>query len=182
MHGLNIKPVYLLTGRPGTGKTSLIKQVLPGSHIKAGGFFTEEIRVEGTRVGFKLVTLEGHQAVLSHVDFNKRFRVGKYGVDITALEKVGIPALLEAAKGDSLVVVDEIGKMELLSPAFRDVIASLIDSSKKMLGTIMLQPDPRADTIKHHPNVILVSLSRDNYSQVLADVLSWLKTPLNPAP
>ncbi len=181
MDGSSPKLVYLLTGRPGTGKTSLIKQALAGSHIEAGGFFTEEIRVEGGRVGFRLVTLDGHQAVLSHVDFSKRYRVGKYGVDIAVLERVGIPALLEASQGNSLIVVDEIGKMELLSPSFREVLMSLISAGKRMLGTIMLQPDPRADAVKRYPGVNPVTLTRGNFNEVLADVLSWLKTPGNSA-
>ena len=66
-----MKPVYLLTGRPGTGKTSIIKQVAADPRIKADGFFTEEIRERGTRVGFRLVTLDGLETVLAHVNFNK---------------------------------------------------------------------------------------------------------------
>jgi nucleoside-triphosphatase THEP1 len=64
--------------------------------------------------------------------------------------------------------------MELLSPAFKEVISEIIDSDKRILGTIMQQPDPWADTLKSHPNVNLVSLTRDNFSQVLADVRQWL--------
>jgi len=51
-----MKQVYLLTGKPGTGKTSLIKQAVAGMRGKAGGFYTEEIRSEGVRQGFRLVT------------------------------------------------------------------------------------------------------------------------------
>jgi nucleoside-triphosphatase len=51
-----MKQVYLLTGKPGTGKTSLIKQAVAGMGSKAGGFYTEEIRSEGVRLGFRLVT------------------------------------------------------------------------------------------------------------------------------
>ena len=47
--------VYLLTGRPGTGKTSIIKQAVAGMKGKAGGFYTEEIRSQGVRQGFRLI-------------------------------------------------------------------------------------------------------------------------------
>jgi nucleoside-triphosphatase len=170
-----MKPVYLLTGNPGSGKTSLIKQAVAGIRLKVGGFYTEEIRDRGTRLGFRLVTLDGREAVLSHIDFNKQLRIGKYGVDVAAMEKVGIPALRQAAVDCDLVVIDEIGKMEMLSPAFREAVSSITDSGKRMLGTIMLHAHPWADAIKRRPGVNLVTVSRVNYQQVLEDLLSWLQ-------
>ncbi len=105
--------VYLLTGRPGTGKTSLIKEAVARYRSRAGGFYTEEIRSQGTRLGFKLVTLDGQEAVLSHVGIQSPYRVGKYGVDVGSLERVGVATLRQAVKERDLIVVDEIGKMEL---------------------------------------------------------------------
>jgi nucleoside-triphosphatase len=170
-----MRPVYLLTGRPGTGKTSLIKQALAGLTVRAGGFYTEEIRRQGERLGFRLVTLDGREAVLAHVDFNKRCRVGKYGVDVAALEGVGVAALREAAATGDLTVVDEIGRMELLSAEFRKVVLELIEAGKRVLGTLMLQPDPFADTIRRHPNVEVITLTRQDFPATLERVRNWLK-------
>ena len=166
--------VYLLTGRPGTGKTSLIKQAVADFEGRAGGFYTEEIRSRGTRLGFKLVTLDGNEAILSHIDFDKRFRVGKYGVDIRSLEQVGVSALRRAEQQDDLIVVDEIGKMELLSADFRDAVLKIIGGGKRVLGTIMLDSNPQADAIKCQPQVNLVEVTRANRNQVLDDLRSWL--------
>ena len=170
-----MKPVYLLTGKPGSGKTSLIKQVAAEFEGRAGGFYTEEIRHQGTRLGFKLITLDGHETVLAHVDFDKRFQVGKYGVDVESLEKVGVSALRRAYEQYELVIVDEIGKMELFSSDFRAVVLQNIDGGKKVLGTIMLKPNPWADAIKHQPQVNLVTVTRANYQHVMADLRNWLK-------
>jgi nucleoside-triphosphatase len=170
-----MKPVYLLTGSPGTGKTSLIKQAVAGFSLKAGGFYTEEIRERGTRLGFRLVTLDGREAVLSHVDFSKRFRIGKYGVDLSAMERFGIPSLQQAAAGGDLVVIDEIGKMEILSRAFRETVAAIIGSGKRVLGTIMLQSNAWADTIKRRPGVRLVTVTGTNSPQVREDLQQWLQ-------
>ena len=170
-----MKPVYLLTGKPGAGKTSLIKQAIAELEGRAGGFYTEEIRSQGTRLGFKLVTLDGHEAILAHTDFNKRFRVGKYGVDVESLERVGVSALRKAAKQCDLAVIDEIGKMELFSPDFREAVLELVGGEKRVLGTIMLQANPWADAIKRQPRVNLVTVTRDSYQQVLADVRGWLR-------
>lgn len=169
-----MKSVYLLTGKPGTGKTSLIKQAIAELEGRAGGFYTEEIRGQGTRLGFRLVTLDGHEAILAHVDFNKRFRVGKYGVDVESLNSVGVPALRQAAERCDLVVIDEIGRMELFSADFREVVLELIGGGKRVLGTIMLQADPWADAIKRQPRVNLVTATRASYQQALADLRNWL--------
>jgi len=170
-----MKPVYLLIGKPGTGKTSLIKQALAGLEGRAGGFYTEEIRSQGTRLGFKLVTLDGHEAILAHNDFNKRFQVGKYGVDVESLDRVGVPALRQAAEQCDLVVVDEIGKMELFSPDFRATVLELISGGKRVLGTIMFNANPWADAIKRQPQVNLVTVTRASYHQVLDDLRDWLR-------
>ena len=170
-----MKQVYLLTGRPGTGKTSIIKQAVAGMRGKAGGFYTEEIRSQGVREGFRLVTLDGPTAILAHSDIHSQYRVSKYGVDLDGLDGVGVSALYQAAEECDLVVVDEIGKMELFSANFREAVLHIIDSGKKVLGTIMLSPNPWADAIKRQPQVNLVSVTRANYHQVLEELRHWLK-------
>ena len=170
-----MKQVYLLTGRPGTGKTSLIKQVVAQMKGEAGGFYTEEIRTQGVREGFRLVTLDGQEVILAHVNIHSPYRVSKYGVDIDGLERVGVPALYKAAQQCDLVVIDEIGKMELFSANFREAVSQMIDHGKKILGTIMLNPNPWADGIKRQPQVNLVTVTRDNHREVLEELLHWLK-------
>ena len=170
-----MKTVYLLTGRPGTGKTSLVRQAVAELKGKVGGFYTEEIRAQGTRLGFKLTTLDGQEAVLAHVNFKSRYRVGKYGVDIDALERVGVPALAEAIRQCDVIVIDEIGKMELFSNRFREVVLEAIQSGKPVLGTIMLASHPWADEIKRQSQVELVEVTRTDYYYVLADIKRWLE-------
>jgi len=175
-----MKRVYLLTGTPGTGKTSLVKQVVAGMKGKAGGFYTEEIRTKGARQGFRLVTLDGRDAILAHVDTQSQYRVGKYGVDIDGMERIGVPALHKALQQCDLVVVDEIGKMELFSANFQKAVSQIIDSGKRMLGTITLNPNPWADAIKQHPQVNLVTVTRANHQQVLAELMRWVETAESP--
>ena len=171
-----MKQVYLLTGRPGTGKTSLIKQLVVGMTGKAGGFYTEEIRSGGERQGFRLVTLDGQEAILAHVNIKSPYRVSKYGVDINSLERVGVSALNQAAKECQLVVVDEIGKMELFSANFREDVFKIINSGKKVLGTIMSSANPWADTIKRQPQVNLIEVTRTNHQQILEALSLWLRS------
>ena len=167
--------VYLLTGSPGTGKTTVIRQAVARSKAKAGGFYTEEIRTGGARQGFRVVTLDGQETVLSHVDFPGHHRVSKYGVNVQNLDIIGVTAIERAIEESDLIVIDEIGKMELFSPRFREAVLKAVNSGKKVLGTVMLSPNPFADDIKRHPEVKVIELTRANHDQVLSEMVDWLK-------
>jgi nucleoside-triphosphatase len=169
-----MRRALLLTGQPGTGKTALIKEALARTGVKGGGFYTEEIRTGGIRQGFRIVTLDGQEAVLAHVGISSSYQISKYRVDTGALDRVGVSALLKALQESDLIVVDEIGKMELLSPRFREAVTQAMNSGKKVLGTIMLSPHPFADEIKLRPEVETLSVTRDNRAEVMRKVLDWL--------
>ena len=166
--------VLLLTGQPGAGKTALIKQALARTQVKGGGFYTEEIRTGGTRQGFRIATLDGQEAVLAHVDISSPHQVSRYKVDIGALERVGVSALHQALAESDLVVIDEIGKMELLSPRFREVVTQAMNSDKKVLGTIMLNHHPFADEIERHPQAEVLLVTSDDRTEAMKKVLGWI--------
>jgi nucleoside-triphosphatase len=168
----------LLTGRPGCGKTTLIKRVVNDLAIRAGGFYTEEIRERGQRVGFKLVTLDGKEAVFAHVDFPAAAgpqRVGKYSLDLAALETVGVEALRAAVRARQLVVVDEIGPMEIRSPIFRGAVREALNSGAPLLGTISARSLPFTDAIKKRADVTLVEVRPDNREQLASELSDQFK-------
>jgi nucleoside-triphosphatase len=169
-----MKSAYLLTGMPGTGKTSLIKQAAASLNGRAGGFYTEEIRVQGERQGFRLVTLDNQTVPLAHISLKSPYRVSKYGIDLQGLESIGVEALRQASLHCEVVVIDEIGKMELFSDQFKAAVAEIISSGKKVLGTIMLKPHPWADEIKKRPQVNVITITRHNHEQVLKEIEEWL--------
>jgi nucleoside-triphosphatase len=169
-----MKKACLLSGEPGSGKTTIVKEVLAGAGMSAGGFYTEEIRSHGIRQGFRIVTLDGRNAILAHSDISSPYRVSKYGVDINSMDEVAIPALREAVRTRDIVVIDEIGKMELFSTSFRDAVIEALESGKKVLGTIMLASHPWADGVKRRPEVEIITVTRVNRSGVVNQVLRWL--------
>lgn len=171
-----VKRAYFLTGPPGSGKTTIIKEALASFKGKAGGFYTEEIRVGGVRQGFRIITLDGESANLAYVGFSSPYQVSKYGVDISSLDKVGVEAVKKAIREADLIIIDEIGKMELFSPSFREALEEALNSGKRIFGTIMLKSHPFADKIKAHPQVHLLFVSRNNHQQVLSEVIKWLKS------
>jgi nucleoside-triphosphatase len=165
----------LLTGRPGVGKTTCVLAVLEMLQAPAGGFVTEEVREHGTRVGFALRTLDGRRATLAHARQAGPPRVGKYGVRLEALTGLGVPAIRDAAAAGRLVVVDEIGKMEMASAAFRDAVDAVLRGVAPLFGTILTAPHPWADRIKADPRVRLVEVTRANRAALPAELAAYLE-------
>jgi nucleoside-triphosphatase len=170
----------LLTGRPGCGKTTLIKRVVKNLPQGAGGFYTEEIRDGSTRAGFKIVTLEGEEVVFAHVDFKTSNHVGKYGLDLSALERIGVGAVRQAIQARRLVVIDEIGPLEIRSSVFRDVVNEALKSKVPLLATIFARPLSFTDAIKSRPDVTLIEVRPDNREQLVLELSDRIRE-LNPS-
>ena len=105
-----IKNIFI-TGKPGCGKTTLIKEISKELKPKIFGFYTEEIREKEKRVGFKIKTLDKKEGILAHIKFKSKYQVGKYKVNLKDLEEIGVSALEKAIKEKKIVLIDEIGKM-----------------------------------------------------------------------
>jgi nucleoside-triphosphatase len=164
----------LLTGHPGCGKTTLVRRVVKELAQSAGGFYTEEIRKHRERVGFQIVTLDGKESVFAHVNFKTQQRLGKYGLDLSPLETIGIDAVCEALRAHELTVIDEIGPMEIRSAIFRDVVNEALNSRAPLLGTITARPFPFTDAIKKRRDVILIEVRRDNREQLVSELSDHL--------
>ena len=166
--------VLLITGRPGTGKTTVIRKVagaLAGRRL--GGFYTEEIRVREERRGFRLVTFAGGEGVMAHVDHRGPHRVGKYGVDVSLIDELA-ESTLAAKEAADVYLVDEIGKMECLSPRFVAAMRVLLDSRKTVVATIAHQGGGFIAEAKQRNDVELWELTQENRDELPARVLAWL--------
>jgi nucleoside-triphosphatase len=170
------KTAWLITGGPGVGKPTRVRQAVAAVAGRAGGFYPGEIRRGGVRQGFRLVTLNGTEATLAHISIPGPPRVSKYGVNLAALEGVGVAAVDRAVAVGDLVVIDEIGRMELFSAAFREAVSRAVEGGHRVLGTVMQAPHPFADAIKAHPRVRLLPLGRATYPQVYQEVVGWLRS------
>jgi nucleoside-triphosphatase len=166
----------LLTGRPGVGKTTVIRTVVARFPGNAGGFYTQEIREGGRRTGFRLVALDGPVGILASVNVSGPVRVGKYGVHLHDLEEVGVKALWRAVEQPdlSVVVIDEIGKMELASLAFRNAVLAALDGPKLVLATVMARSHPWVDNLKAGDGVTLVEVTLANRQVLPERILDWL--------
>jgi nucleoside-triphosphatase len=169
----------LLVGRPGIGKTTVIQAVVQRLAGRAGGFYTEEMRGPGGRKGFRLVTLDGQEAVMAHVSLRGpgRPRVGRYGVDVAAIERVGVAAVRRAMQEQRIVIVDEIGKMELFCGPFKDAVLQAMGGPCPVVATAMARPNPWVDGLKAMPSVTLWEVTMENRDGLAEQVVHWTDDP-----
>ncbi|MEK6635542.1 MAG: NTPase [Planctomycetota bacterium] len=170
-----MKKHILLTGKPGVGKTTVIKKIVPLLGVDAGGFYTEEIRVMDRRMGFRIVTLDGKDGILAHVDCNSNYKVGKYRVDLDSFESVAIPTLEKAIKDKAIIVIDEIGKMELFSMKFKELVSNILDGEKTLLCVIKENGDVFTENIKKRGDVTMITVNYENRERLPEKVFEILK-------
>jgi nucleoside-triphosphatase len=166
-------PHILITGLPGVGKTTLIRKLVKhlAEHNPAG-FYTEEIRdPQGTREGFRLVTLCGRQLVLSHIRHPGPYRVSRYGVDVQGFEQLLAELDLRHAQS-RLIMIDEIGKMECLSRKFEEEVTRLMDAPNVLVATVALKGEGFIRQVKHRPDCRLVTVTSENRDSLVNDLLS----------
>jgi nucleoside-triphosphatase THEP1 len=155
-------PKILLTGPPRVGKTTCIERLLERLDVAAAGFVTREVRRGGKRVGFDVESLDGRRGTLARTGKSSPWRVGRYGVDLESFESVALPALEGGLASGALVVIDEIGKMELFSEAFKELVARALESPAPLVGTVMVGNPPFVRRIKARQDVILVEVTQAN--------------------
>ncbi len=164
------KKNILITGPPRSGKSTLIEKLLTRISRPVTGFFTREIREKGRRVGFSVITLDGKERILAHENTKSPFQVGKYGVRVQNLDEIAVPAMIPSIPGQ-IVIIDEIGKMECLSPLFRKTLIETLDSRNPVIGSVALRGGPFIEKIKEREDVDLIRMSEKNRDSLAVDLL-----------
>jgi len=168
---MTIKGRIAITGRPGVGKTTLIKRALELLPLSAGGMLTEEIRVCGHRVGFSLTDIAtGRDGILAHLHLTSGPKVGRYTVDVKSLEEIGIAAIHRAIEEEELIVIDEIAPMELRSPAFVPAVEAALASGKPLIVSTHAHADV---DVAHHVRreLTLLRVKLGNRDRLVEEVL-----------
>ena len=165
----------ILTGTPGIGKTTLIKECAYPFVEKLGGFVTEELKEGHCREGFLLKTFQGEKRVLAKKGMASPHKLNKYGIDLSALNNVGIPALKKAQAAGQLLVIDEIGKMEMMSEPFCQFVTSALAGPLPLLATIRTKAEPFTSQVKKMSDTELLVLTRANYPEIKRRVRGWIE-------
>lgn len=165
--------LLLLTGRPGVGKTTVIRRVAERSgETRLRGFYTEEVGEHGERKGFRLLGFDGGDRIIAHINFPKAHRVGKYGVDLTAIDDAA--SLLAHDPTAPFYVVDEIGKMECLSARFVTAVRKLLAGDVPVVATVGLHGGGFIAEVKCLKQCLLWEVTQDNRDKLPSCVLAWL--------
>ncbi|WP_457599788.1 NTPase [Hydrogenivirga sp.] len=168
-----------ITGEPGVGKTTLVKRVVDKLGDRTVGFWTEEVRNKktGRREGFKVVTTDGGEALFASKRFTSKHLVGSYGVNVKKFEELVLPILKRALRErDKVVVVDEVGKMELFSRAFRELVRELAHDPKvTLLATLPIRDvHPIVKELRRMPGAVLIKLRKSNREGMEEEVMKLL--------
>ena len=156
------------------GKTTLVQKIIDRMRsVNIAGFYTAEIRSKGSRLGFELHGLNGKRRTLAHVDIDSQHRVGKYRVNTGGFEE--FLETLDLLNPDiELIVIDEIGKMELFSNRFRSLVRDVLNSDKQVLASIALEGKGFIREIKQRSDIYLLEVTRSNRDHLPEAMLEGL--------
>jgi len=162
-----VKRLFFVTGRPGVGKTTVLLNTanwLKDKGYSVGGMLSREVKQEGARIGFEIVDFAtGQRGWLAHVNQPTGPQVSKYRVNLYDLDQIGVNAIRNTLRDAEVVIVDEVGPMELFSAVFKQVIKDAVDSQKLVLGVIHHRArDPIIDSIKKRSDAEIIEVTVGN--------------------
>jgi len=166
----------LLTGKPGVGKSTVLEKVIVGLKCEKYGIVSKEIRDDkGQRVGFKAIAMDSREKIFAHKTFVKsKFIVGgKYHVDVEAIDGFVVPELETGiGKERSLIIIDEIGRMQFYSDKFLETARKIFEGEINLLATIVFDDEPKSREFKNHPDVILIEVTKENRAELPGALIS----------
>jgi nucleoside-triphosphatase len=159
-----------LTGVPGVGKTTVVRKIVDRLASRAvRGFLTREMRSHRHRVGFRIESLTGPSAIMAHVDSPSRHRVGRYGVDVGAIDRI-VEEALAPDPATEIHLVDEIGKMECFSRRFVTSMRLLLDAGRPLVATVALRGDGFIAEVKRRPDVEIIEVTPRNRDDLPGEI------------
>ena len=165
----------LIVGRPGVGKTTLMKRLVQSLRSSPiDGFITEELREQEQRMGFWLSPLDGRQVLLAHRRMESGVRVGPYRVNVSVLEDTAVSVIRRGIQHAFVLFLDELGRMELCSKAFEAAVQEAFDRGPSIVATAGLAPLPFLNALKRRKDVELIPLSVSNRGVVEEELCARL--------
>ncbi|HYF79929.1 MAG TPA: nucleoside-triphosphatase [Symbiobacteriaceae bacterium] len=174
----------LLTGAPRSGKSTLVRRLVDGFPGNAGGMMVAELLgPDGRRCGFEVQVVWQSaggglrvvdRQVLAEAAPAPGARVGRYALRPEALT-LAVQALDAAMHEGGLVIVDEVGPLQITSPAFRDAVLRCLDGPTSLLATVAQSEDPFLALLKARPGVRVMEVTRQNRGHLAEGLQPWLR-------
>tara|TARA_Y100000294_G_scaffold121694_1_gene113156 strand:- start:653 stop:1165 length:513 start_codon:yes stop_codon:yes gene_type:complete len=163
-----------LTGPPSSGKTTVIMKIIDRLKEPAMGFYTEEIRVDGKRQGFNMITLDGREGLLAHRSIKSDYTVSKYGVSIKNIENIAVPSIMPDNE-NQIIILDEIGKMECFSVKFKEAAKRALDSTNIIIGTIAIGKTIFIGKVKERNDLKILEVTESNRNTLPGEILKLVQ-------
>ena len=172
-----------ITGLPGAGKTYALRRViemLEQDNKIIGGMLTEPIIEDDERQGFKIIDwMIKKEGMLAHVNIDSKIVVGKYGVDIDVLDDIGVNAIIRATEESELIIIDEVGKMEVESIRFIEAVRKALDADKPLILTLHKKSrNPLLQDIRRRDDVRILEVTPINRNLLPYKIIKLLKGEL----
>jgi nucleoside-triphosphatase len=150
--------------------------------LRIEGLTTREVREGSSRTGFMITDLSsGQEGWLAKKEGGTGPRVGSYVVVSADLEKIGVKALERSMIGPAdLVIVDEIGPMEMTSVSFRNNISIVLSGRKTVVATVKFGSRyPEVEEARRRSlNWEITKENRESiYRRVIRQVNDWVEEP-----
>ena len=114
--------------------------------------------------------------VMASVDIGSPHRVGKYGVDVSAVDAIAEATL--APRRAEVFLVDEIGKMECFSIVFVEAARRLLAANRLIVASVAFKGGGLIEEVKRLPGVVLREVTARNRDRLPSEVIQWVNEQL----
>ncbi|MFX0027118.1 MAG: NTPase [Candidatus Hermodarchaeota archaeon] len=171
----------LITGPPRCGKSTLILKLIDycfKKDFRVQGFLTPEVREKSRRIGFDIEEISsGIRLRFARIgEYKTKYKLGKYSVFIDEFEKVISNLENFNFEQVDLMIIDEIGKMELFSKKFQNFIVNIFKKEFNIIATIGRNiKHPCIEVFYNVPNLHKFDLTFQNQQEVYQQIINLIK-------
>ena len=168
-----------LTGRVKSGKSTVLRKVLAElKPCRIGGFFTEAVIENSQTVGYQIRSVSNQSMIFARANSQGEYQIGGFGIFPEVFESLGVRILESALESSQLILMDEIGVMEVGAPKFKESILRCLNSNIVVSGAIKYKSNTFLDTIRNRPDLELLYVNESNRDSLPQLVIKQIRSAI----